>query len=73
MAEKQVIAYYRKSTEANGKGEEESVAYQQSRIHEYALDNGLTIVMEFIDVVVENSSVQIEEVLFYSIDRFEEA
>jgi hypothetical protein len=32
MKRKNVIAYYRKSTDAKGKSIEESVAYQQSRI-----------------------------------------
>ncbi|MFJ7676760.1 recombinase family protein [Peribacillus sp. NPDC097198] len=52
MKSKQVIAYYRKSTNPRGKSDEEGVAYQQSRIREYAKDNELTIIKEFFDVGV---------------------
>lgn len=47
-----VVAYYRKSTNPRGKSEEESVAYQQSRIREYAADHDLIIIKEFWDVGV---------------------
>lgn len=52
MKKKKVIAYYRKSTEANGKSKEESVAYQQEQVHQYASDHGYTIIKEFIDIGV---------------------
>ncbi|MFB6467394.1 recombinase family protein [Cytobacillus sp. Hz8] len=88
MNKKSVIAYYRKSTNPKGKkSDEESVAYQKSRIREYAEDHELLIVREFIDVGVtgiiddwpellkmfqylEQSGEEIQEILFYSIDRF---
>ncbi|WP_162985668.1 hypothetical protein [Virgibacillus halodenitrificans] len=44
MKQKKVIAYYRKSTDARGKSNEESVAYQQEQVHQYADDQVYTIV-----------------------------
>lgn len=87
MKNNKVITYYRKSTRSKGKTEEESVAYQQARIQEYANENALTIVKEFFEVGVtgtiesrpeliemyqylEECEENIDEILFYSIDRF---
>ena len=87
MKHKRVVVYYRKSTKVKGKGNEESVAYQQEKIHQYAMDNGLEVVREFFDIGVtgagndrpellsmycylEEYEGTIDEVLFYSIERF---
>jgi DNA invertase Pin-like site-specific DNA recombinase len=73
MKNKNVIAYYRKSTDPKGKSDEESVAYQQSRIREYAEDNGLVVVKEFFDVGITGTIDSRPELLemFHYLDQCE--
>ena len=68
------MAYYRKSTNPKGKSEEESVAYQQSRIREYAADHDLMIIKEFWDVGVTGTINNRPELLemFHYLDQSEE-
>lgn len=56
MKQKNIIAYYRKSTDAKGKGNEESVAYQQDKVHQYAQDNDLKVVKEFFEIGVSGAT-----------------
>jgi DNA invertase Pin-like site-specific DNA recombinase len=47
---KYAIAYYRKSIRVTGKKEEESIAYQKNKVHDYANRNNLTILNEYSDI-----------------------